>query len=235
MTTYTSGLLRDEHDTTTFDCGVDSLNTWLVTQARRSQEAGVTRTYVWTSPDDLRVVAYYAVTPTQVTRGDVGRANAGGYSTIPGYLLARLALDRALHGRGLGGELLFDAMEIMVKAAYSAGGKLILVDAIDARAAEFYGHYGFHPVKANPLRLAIKFATVRNALGVGAVTVDADPSIGLMSVDFHRPDGSTGVTVISPDEARRVAARITELAAGQKDVDLRAVFLEVLDRDLMAD
>lgn len=89
---------------------------------------------------------------------------AGGVSVIPAYLLARLALDRSLHGQGLGGELLHDALNRIVEAAEVASGRLIVVDAIDDDAAKFYRKYDFQPVKDNPRRLVIKIATVRAAL-----------------------------------------------------------------------
>jgi hypothetical protein len=44
------------------------------------------------------VLAYYSIAPTQVARTEITRSLAGCYSVIPGYLLARLALDERLHG-----------------------------------------------------------------------------------------------------------------------------------------
>ncbi|GLW99808.1 hypothetical protein Misp02_38950 [Microtetraspora sp. NBRC 16547] len=44
------------------------------------------------------------------------------------------------------------------------GGRLIVVDAIDEGAADFYAHHGFLPVKGNPCRLVMKTATAQAAL-----------------------------------------------------------------------
>lgn len=85
-------------------------------------------------------------------------------SQFPAYLLARLALDGSLCGQGLGGQLLRDALEVIVAAANHAAGRLIVVDAIDDAAAAFYRHYGFQPVTGDPRRLVMKVATARNAL-----------------------------------------------------------------------
>jgi hypothetical protein len=69
----------------------------------RTQEAGTAHTTVWTRPDDLVVVAFYAIAPTQFMRTDLpSRSFSAGYSTIPGYLIARLALNKTLRGQGLG-------------------------------------------------------------------------------------------------------------------------------------
>jgi predicted GNAT family N-acyltransferase len=164
VTRWQSQPLKDLHDLSGFSCGVDSLNTWLQTQARRADRSDTARTYVWTEPGSPAVIAYYAIAPTQVRREGLGRSMHGGVSVIPAYLLARLAVDRSVRGQGLGGQLLRDALEVIVAAAGQAAGRLIVVDAIDQTAAAFYRHYDFQPVAGNPHRLVMKIATARQAL-----------------------------------------------------------------------
>lgn len=164
MTSWISQPLGSEHDISVFDCAVPSLNDWLKEQARRAQASDTARTYAWTS-EEAAVVAYYAVTPTQVMRGEISGGLAGGVSVVPAYLLARLALDKTLHGQGLGGELLHDALTLLARAAGHAAGRLIVVDAIDEKAATFYRHHDFIPARDNPLELVMKISTARAALG----------------------------------------------------------------------
>jgi GNAT superfamily N-acetyltransferase len=206
MTLWQSGPLIDEHDVTAFDCAAPSLTQWLAGHARRAQRSGTARTYVWTPPESLRVVAYYSIAPTRVTREELSRSLAGGESAVPAYLLARLALDSSLHGQGLGGELLFDALDALVDAADRAGGRLIVVDAIDERAASFYQRYGFTPVKGNPHRLVIKVETVRQALN------KPDPKVipgGLAAVfawlEAVRAEETSPVLWLLLDEPMRLA------------------------------
>ncbi|MCR3746067.1 GNAT family N-acetyltransferase [Lentzea californiensis] len=165
MTAWTSASLDAHHDLHEFDCGVPVLNEWLKGHAMSAANRGTARTYVWTDADSDHVVAYYAITPHVVKRDEVSSKLASGLAVIPGYLLAELALDQSLHGQGLGGELLHDALSRMVEAANVASGRLIVVDAIDDTAAKFYQRYDFQPVKDNPRRLVIKIAAVRHALG----------------------------------------------------------------------
>jgi GNAT superfamily N-acetyltransferase len=160
---YLSVLLGPDHEVGAFRCGKPSLDDWLGSQARRAQDADTARTYVWTTPDNPAVVAYYSIAPTQLTKADVPRSLTGGYSTIPGYLLARLALDGALHGQGLRAELLVDALARIVEAARTGGGRLIVVDALDDQAKAFYGRHDFIPVEG-AMRLYLKIATARAAL-----------------------------------------------------------------------
>ena len=61
--------------------------------------------------------------------------------------LARLALDRAEHGQGLGGELLVDALRRCVRGSREFGARAVVVDAIDDDAAAFDRHFGFHDLE----------------------------------------------------------------------------------------
>ena len=79
-------------------------------------------------------------------------------------LLARLALDRALHGQGLGGELLLDALSRAVQASEVAAARLVVVDAIDEAAARFYEHHGFTAVPGNRQRLVQRISDIAAAL-----------------------------------------------------------------------
>lgn len=164
---FESVRLEDGHILEGFDCGKQSLNAWLVDDAARSDRNGIAHVYVWTPLGEPKVCAYFAICPTEVVRKDdgVSRGPAGGYSRIPGYLIARLALDRSLHGSGYGEQLLIDALRKAVAASEIGGGRLIVVDAIDAEAAAFYGRYGFTTVRNREHRLVMKVSTAARALG----------------------------------------------------------------------
>ena len=163
---FESARLGDQHQCDEFDCGNEALNSWLRDQARRADSSGIAHIYVWTPIREQKVCAYYAICPTEVIRNDAGISGslAGGYSRIPGYLIARLALDVSFHGHGYGAHLLLDALDKVVRAAEIGGGRLIVVDAIDDAADEFYEHFDFIPVKNRRGRLVMKMATAASAL-----------------------------------------------------------------------
>lgn len=163
MSDYLSQVLGDGHHLDAFTCGKEPLDDWLKAQARRAQDAGTARTYVWTRPGSVDVLAYFSIAPTQVVRAEVPRPLTGGYSVIPAYLLARLALDNTLHGQGLGGQLLLDALARVVDAATVGGGRPIVVDAIDNQATAFYRRHDFVPVTGTN-RLYLKVATAETIL-----------------------------------------------------------------------
>lgn len=165
MSAFTSRLLRSTDRIDAFECGRPTLDAWLIEQARRAQDSGTARTYVWVRRGEERVAAYFAIAPTQVLRTELpGGGLAGGYSVIPAYLLARLAVDLAEQGRGLGRQVLVDALGRIVEAAAVGGGRLIVVDAMDDRAHEFYRLHDFIPVTGSA-RLYMKISTARAAIG----------------------------------------------------------------------
>ncbi|MHB1537831.1 MAG: GNAT family N-acetyltransferase [Acidimicrobiales bacterium] len=167
MSDWTSQQLGEHHDLAQLDCGREELDRWLHHEALRAQGASVAHTTVWTRPGDPVVVAFYAVAPTQFMRTDLpSRSLSAGYTTVPGYLIARLALNRTLHGQGLGTHLLLDALERIVTAATNVGGRLIAVDALDDAAHRFYRHHDFQPIQGSR-RLVMKLATAHAALDRG--------------------------------------------------------------------
>jgi predicted GNAT family N-acyltransferase len=164
---FESARLGDDHTLEGFDCGKESLNTWLVRHARRADSSRVAHVYVWTPVGESKVCAYFAICPTEVVRKDDGVSGslAGGYSRVPGYLIARLAIASTLHGQGYGEQLLLDALGKAVAASEIGGGRLIVVDAIDDEAQSFYEHYHFVPVTIRERRLVMKVSTAAKALG----------------------------------------------------------------------
>ncbi|GAB2744112.1 GNAT family N-acetyltransferase [Amycolatopsis magusensis] len=165
--TFESRFLTEHHSSAEFDCKIADLNRWLANEALRAQRADTARTNVWTEPESKEIRAYYAIAPTMVARVELSGGQASGYSSaIPGYLLAKLALDQSLHGQGLGGELLYDAISRIIGASQAYGGRLIVVDAIDENAAAFYTRFGFIPVKQTQDRLVMKISSARAALEV---------------------------------------------------------------------
>jgi GNAT superfamily N-acetyltransferase len=162
---WVSESLTQDHDVSQFGSGNESLDQWLQRDALRAHRAGISRTTVWTAPGDRAVVAYHAIAPTRIARIDLpSRSRSGGDSQVPGYLIGRLALDQVLHGQGLGTQLVLDALERILVAADRAGGRVIVVDAIDDAAHRFYLHHDFRAIEHSN-RLVMKLATAAAILG----------------------------------------------------------------------
>jgi len=161
---YVAEPLGDHHHLDDFDCGNEALNDWLRRHARNASGQG-TRTYVVIDVD-REVVGYFAVAPHTIDREALPRSvGRGAPNQIPAVLLAKLALDRRLHGQGLGSELLVVALGTIVHAARRVGGRFVVVDAIEDSAAAFYSYHEFIAVPSDPHRFVRKLSTVAKALG----------------------------------------------------------------------
>lgn len=155
--------LADHHDLTEFNCGNPELDDWLRHHARTATGQG-TRTYLLVDDDD-RVVGYFAVAPHTIERDQLSKKSGrGAPQHIPAILLPKLALAEHLQSRHLGSELLVAALDTIIDAARRAGGKFVIVDAIDDAAAAFYTHHDFEPIPANPRRFARKLSTIAKAI-----------------------------------------------------------------------
>lgn len=100
--------------------GVPQLDARLIQQAQRAQLRGTTSALVWSTLSRDVVLAYYSILPTQVRLGEISRGPAGEMSVVPSHLIARLALDTSLYGRGLESMLL--ARRRACRPADRAGG-----------------------------------------------------------------------------------------------------------------
>jgi predicted N-acetyltransferase YhbS len=149
---------------TEFSCGKPSLDIWLKTHALRNQESGLT--VVMVIRDDGRVVAYYGVAPTSVERNLLPRAIRTGQSPnpVPCLLLGQFAVDRAWSGKGIGSGMFRHAMTRCVEAAGLIGGRAVVVNAVDAEAAEYWKRRGFVPMKDHPLMLVQSLAKIASSL-----------------------------------------------------------------------
>jgi GNAT superfamily N-acetyltransferase len=161
--------LGPDHQLGNFDCGVHSLNTWLPKHARMAAASGSTRVYVVEDSEQRRVVGYHALSAASVAASDAApRARRGmPRHPIPAVLLARLAVDRSVQGRGLGAFLLCDAMARTLSAASELGIRVLLVHAQDEAARSFYLHHGFEPSPTDPLNLQLLLKDLEASLRQG--------------------------------------------------------------------
>lgn len=152
--------LAGDHLLDGFDCGKASLDDWLIRHARQAQASGSAKTFV--VADGLRVAGYFSLTVGQVDSVEApARIRKGmGQYPIPVVLLARLAVDRAYQGQGIGIGMLQDAIRRTLVIAVQAGIRALLTHPIDAEADAFYQRFGFvpSPVREGQLLLLLKDA-----------------------------------------------------------------------------
>lgn len=156
--------LRADHILSDFDCGVPALNDWLAQRAMKN-ESRFSRTYVVC--DGAEVVAYYCISAGAVERTAVpGRIRRNAPDSVPISIIGRLAVSRSHAGRGLGADLLADALRRIALASRTIGIGAVLVQAKDERAKAFYlacAEFLEYPADSRTLFLPIE--TIIAALG----------------------------------------------------------------------
>jgi GNAT superfamily N-acetyltransferase len=155
--------LGSDHDLDAFDSGVPPLDQWLEKRARLNDTDGVSRTYVLCV--GRRVIGYYALAAGSLIHGQAtGAVRRNMPDPVPVALLGRLAIDRAWQGKGLGLDLMRDAILRVLAAADIIGLRAILVHAISDEAKGFYERCGFSPSPVDPMTLMMTVATARKML-----------------------------------------------------------------------
>jgi GNAT superfamily N-acetyltransferase len=128
--------LAATHDLAGFDCGEPALNGWLKHRAL-TNESRFLRTYVVCEGN--RVVAYYCIAAGAVERAESpGKVRRNAPHAVPVSVIGRLAVDRDFAGRGLGADMLADALRRIAAASRTIGIGAVLVQANDDNARRFY-------------------------------------------------------------------------------------------------
>ncbi|MGY2052078.1 GNAT family N-acetyltransferase [Methylobacterium sp. JK268] len=155
------------HHRRAFDCGDVAMNDFLQRYARQSHEQNASKTFCAIDVEaPNRVLGFSTITPSAVAHGAVPAAMMRGLARheVPAFKLARIATDRSVAGRGLGGQLLAAAALRCLRVAKEAGGVLLVIDAKGERAARWYASYGAEPLQDRPLTLVMPLATFAGGL-----------------------------------------------------------------------
>ena len=157
--------LGAQHQRQTFTCGVPALDRWFHAQAGQDDRRSVARTFV--ALDDQGIAGFYTLGMFAVALGELPPSvvkKLPKYPDVPAVLIGRLARAERVRGQGLGELLVADALARVLAAGRSVAAFAVVVDAKDARAAEFYRGLGFVPFPTRPSRLFLSLATAAAAL-----------------------------------------------------------------------
>jgi GNAT superfamily N-acetyltransferase len=159
--------ISKKHERDAFDCGEEALDEFLRRHARKSHDLGGAKTYLAIDDGDNKtILGFYSVSPASVEYARTPEIVKRGLARhdVPGFRLARLAVDRKLQGQGIGGQLLLAAGRRCLLAAAEVGGVMLVIDAKNDRVAKWYASYGAVPLLDAPLTLLLALATVEAAL-----------------------------------------------------------------------
>lgn len=157
------GPLGPNHDRAGFASGVESLDGYLKTQASQDLRRKANAVFVLTDVvEPAAILGYYTLCALSLPQADVpeaARKHVPRYPLVSVTLLGRLAVTMHRQGQGIGGILLADALHRAFESASTVGSSMVVVDALDDRAATFYEAHGFVRLPDSP-RLVLPMRTI---------------------------------------------------------------------------
>ena len=156
-----------KHDRDAFDCGEEALHEFLRRYARKSHDLGGAKTFLAIDDGDNKtILGFYSLSPASVEYTRTPEIVKRGLARhdVPGFRLARLAVDREMQGQRIGGQLLLAAGRRCLMAAAEVGGVVLVIDAKNEKVAGWYASYGAVPLLDAPLSLLLPLATIETAL-----------------------------------------------------------------------
>ena len=156
--------LDKHHGRGAFVCGVDDLDAYLHRFAGQNEKAGLSQHFIAVATaGDSKVLGYYALSAGSVAfevAPDALKERLPKYP-IPVAHLGRLAVDQSMQGKGLGENLLIDALARVAGAGDQIGIHAVEVVAINDAAKRFYLKYGFTELKDDDRHLYLPMSVVR--------------------------------------------------------------------------
>lgn len=144
------------HDREAFNCGVASLDTYLRQQAGQHQRDGIATTHVLVGTEaPARILGYVSLAAAQAELDDLASADRKRlpHYPVPAVRVGRLAVADSHRGKGYGELLLGHAVNTALRLRSELGVRLLIVDALNRRVADFYRAYGFRTTASRELTL----------------------------------------------------------------------------------
>jgi GNAT superfamily N-acetyltransferase len=139
------------YDLSNFDCGEESLNTFLTDHLKRQHGGKILRAYMLVTREEKpRVMGYYTLSgscfekealPSKTQQKKVP------YKNVPSITLGRLAIDNSIQRRGYGEILVTHAMKVVYHASQAVGIHGMFVEALNDEAKNFYLKLEFTQLK----------------------------------------------------------------------------------------
>lgn len=165
MTEYVIAPLTKAHQRAGFRCSQPALDDFLRRYALQQQSRHLNKTYAACVAGGDEVAGYYTLSAASIgfmELPDTLQKSLARYP-VPAVRIGRLAVDERHQGQGLGKRLLAHALHRVADVADTVGVAVVLVDAKDEKAADFYRSMGFTALEAKPLTLFLPVAQLLKA------------------------------------------------------------------------
>ena len=166
--------LEKYHLRSTFDCGDPALNDYIRRYAWQNQERHqVGTTYVAIDEGHPQVITgFYTLAMSEISASQLSPAlKRLPYVAVPAILLARLAVDVRLKGRGLGRKLLADAFDRSLEIGKQVGCRCLIVDAYPS-AVDWYTKFGLMEIQGTGLVLPQQKSSITRKMFIDLQTIE---------------------------------------------------------------
>jgi GNAT superfamily N-acetyltransferase len=151
-----------KHSREGFDCGVQALNDFIRSRARKEMDSGTSACFVIVPVGEPKMIAgYYTLSAATIQRDNLAEAvskKLPRYAEFPATLLGRLARDTKFKGAKIGERLMASALQRSVRASKEVASWAIITDPKDDRAHKFYETFGFQTLAGGRLFIPMKAA-----------------------------------------------------------------------------
>lgn len=157
--------LNNNHNRDVFSSGNLDLDRYFKHQIGQDAKRNISAPFVLIDNDNGNIAGYYTLSMTSVLLVEFPsniKKKLPKYPAVPAVLLGRLAIDVNYGGQGLGGSLLFDALERSFNSEIAV--YCVVVDAKDDKAKAFYLRYGFIEFIRYPNRLFLPIKAIESLL-----------------------------------------------------------------------
>jgi len=151
------------HDRTSFQCGVEALDSYFKKQAKQDIKRRISRVFVATKPDNPKVViGYYTLSTLSIELNHLPEKLARKLPKhpVPAALIGRLAISNTAQGQGVGELLLADAIKRTLAVSNQIAIYTMVVDAINDNAKGFYEQFGFTRLSDDSPRLFLPLESI---------------------------------------------------------------------------
>jgi hypothetical protein len=166
MSKFVCTPLDSRHDRGRFDCSNAEFNDWFRRRAKQDQDRRVTAVHVFApTSEPTQVAGFYSLSASSVQLAELPASQIcklPRYPHVPAVLIGRLARD--VNFPGIGNLLLVDGLERIKIHSNNIAAAVIIVEAIDDAASNFYERFGFIPFGSNPRKLFLPIASLRSRL-----------------------------------------------------------------------
>ncbi|MCF6318060.1 MAG: GNAT family N-acetyltransferase [Proteobacteria bacterium] len=141
--------LTKAHNRKQFDCGDETLNTFLKTQARQKNTKNIAKTrIICQSTQPTIILGYYTLTGHSAIAPKTHKLYQNYPELLSGVKLAKLAIDKAHQTKGYSSYLIMDAIMKTIETSFNIASIGLFVDPKTIQLQTFYKKHGF--ITVNP-------------------------------------------------------------------------------------